>query len=145
MGANMSEEESQTEALCSTETIASYFRMIDFYEAEIKERQSKIQQLMNMLQLEAGRTFIYKGQCYQVCQRKKEGTFFFKKPDQPPKVWLGRKAREARRRCSTPGLAVPEKAVQLDVELRESGACILSETEAEALPEGATAAALATE
>ena len=136
-----------TEAMCPPETIASDFRMIDDYEEKIKTHTAKIQQLMEMLQLEAGPTFRFEGQLYQVCQRKKEGTFFFKRLDKPPKAWLGRKAREARARYrSTPDLAVQGESVQTDVEEVCGTSDLSSSTpEAEASPEGATVAALATE
>ncbi len=119
-------EDAQTEALCSSETIASYFRMLEAYESEIKKRKAKIQQLMEMLQVEAGRTFRYKGQFYQVCQRKKEGTFFFKKLDQPPKTWLNKEAREKRHTVSA------DVAQQKE----ECGASVLSSTDVEASPAG---------
>ncbi len=143
----MDNEEALTEALCSAETISSYFRMIDFYEKEIKERTGKIQQLMSMLQLEAGKTFRYEGQLYQVCHRKKEGTYFFKKLDQPPKAWLGRKAREARMRYrDTQDLAVHGESVQTDVEPSSGGdEDPFQAPEADAPLSGAAVAATATE
>lgn len=127
------------DAQCSPETIASFFRMIDTYEDQIEESKSRIQQVMAMLQQTAGTTFMYEGQLYQVCQRKKEGTYFFKLLDKPPKAWLGREAREARERCRSDS-EVSEESGTLDVE-QESGACILSETLVDAPPEGATVVA----
>jgi hypothetical protein len=110
------EQERANEALCSAETIASYFRMIEDYETKIAKHTAKIQQLMEMLQLEAGRTFRFEGQLYQVCQRKKEGTFFFKKLERPPKAWLGRTARDTRARYrSSQDLTVHDESVQAGV------------------------------
>lgn len=131
-----------TEAQCSEETIASYFRMIDFYKAEIKAQEGKLQQLLAMLAMEAGKTFRYKGQFYQVCKRNTEGTYFFKLLDKPPKDWLGRKARSARRcRLETPEIAGPEGSVN-SVDVQESGTCTPSTVSlsAEALLAGAVAA-----
>lgn len=136
------EDQSLNDAQCPPETVASFFRMIDFYEKEIETHQEKIQQLMAMLQQEAGKTFMHEGQLYQVCQRKKEGTYFFKLLDKPPKSWLGREAREARERCRSNSEArALEQSDPTDAVHEESGASVRSGESSDASPEGATVAA----
>lgn len=120
-------------ANCPPETVASYFRMIDRYKEEIQKREDKIQQLMSMLQMEAGRTFQHEGQWYQICQRKKEGTMFFKKPKCEPKEWLGKKSQSpisgaAVASAESEGLADPHESANVDAG-GGSGASDLSDEE----------------
>lgn len=116
--------EPATVATCDEATLSSFFRMINRYRSEIEEKEQHLQTLMQQLQIEAGKTFKYDGQWYQICQRKKEGTMFFKELSAAPATWLNKKAREQRDDEPSESTADSHEPDQADVS-EESGAFTL--------------------
>ncbi len=141
----------QHDANCSPETIASFFRMIQDTHEEEQRILEKRDNLMRMLALEAGATFMYEGQIYQVCERHNKARGmkvpFFKKLKAWPKSWLDKEAR-SKRGLSQEEAAPVDESAQVDVMVGQRGdrpssdPMPLNTVEAEALDAGATPTAV---
>ena len=129
----------------NTKTLSILLNMLRNYDRSRDEAIQRRQTVLRLIWESCSHVFEIEGQCYQVCRRMKEGTFFLK--TRKPSKTLLTQQREAGRYRSTPDLAVPEQSFQVEV---ESSACGADETldqtpDASSLPLGADVAAVATE